>query len=86
MVVDAGGEEASVAGRTHLVAVPGAVTVKVVALQDDVRAEKPWDNSVLETSGISSCVLIMDRAQPSHMALDTGAAVLVGFEGCVSLY
>lgn len=70
-----------VAETTHCVAVPGAATLKVVTLHDDVRAEKPWDSSVLEASGISSCVLIMDSAHPSHMAFDAGFAVLIWLAG-----
>lgn len=60
---------------THCSVVARGVTWMLVP-HDPVRLEKPRATSVLETSGISSCVLIMEIAHELHIRPCAGAAVL----------
>jgi hypothetical protein len=70
-------------GTAHCIFVAGAVTLRVVTLQDDVRAEKALDRSVLEARGISSRVLTRESTHASHVALDAYSAVFSWLVGLI---
>lgn len=68
-------------GIAHCIFVAGAVTLRVVTLQKDVREENALYRPVLEARGISSRVFAIESIYVSYVALEVNSAVFSWLTG-----
>lgn len=61
----------------------GSALIEIVVWQDEAIALSPLAKSAFDARGISSCVLIADKAQSLHMMFGSAVAVLSWFCGLI---